>query len=227
VYQHDFDREVWLGFSLFVPLNHVHDYATRAHQGGMTILGVYPDTQFTQLALTTHAAATGTTEHWWLYYSIRDWTIDEPPMGGPFDDPSVGIYRADLGDVALDQGKWTDYVIRYRLNPFKVATNASVAGGKNQTYEGNKGVLQLWKSDGPVDQSGNRQMVLKVDKVDTPVGLVPHPTLKLQQTIKIYKYGWKKNLTSNTDRVWLGVDEWRFGYADQGTGYVDVLPGNG
>ncbi len=74
-----------------------------------------------------------------------------------------------------DLGKWTDFVIRFRVNPFSVATNPAKAGipdSIDQVFEGNKGIFQLWKSEGNVDGQGNRKMVLKIDKVNTPVGLV-------------------------------------------------------
>ena len=135
----------------------------------------------------------------------------------------------DLGPVSADKGKWTDFVFRYRFNPFSVATNPAAVGipnSKNQLYQGNEGILQVWKAEGPIDLGGNREMVLKVDKVNTPVGLVPHATDKIKHLWRIYKYGWiAKNPTTLTHSVWFGFDEIRQGLVDRdGTSFGDVAP---
>ncbi len=127
-----------------------------------------------------------------------------------------------------DLGKWTDFVVRYRANPFSTTTNpatAGIPGSKNQTYAGNKGILQVWKAEGPVGASGNRTMVRKFSKVNAPVGLVPHKSDRLMHTWRIYKYGWKRFPTHVKGPIWIGFDEIRTGLVGRdGTTYADVNP---
>jgi hypothetical protein len=122
---------------------------------------------------------------------------------------------------------WTDFVIRFRENPFSVDTNPAKAGIPNamdKLYEGNKGILQVWKAEGPVDSRGNRKMSLKLDLVNTPVGRVPHATDKRVLSFRIYKYGWKNAETDVKGPVWFGFDEIRLGFANAGATFADVAP---
>ena len=46
--------------------------------------------------------------------------------------------------------------------------------GQDRVYPGNTGILQIWKSVGPVlDAAGNRQMVKRLDIVNSSVGSLP------------------------------------------------------
>jgi hypothetical protein len=96
----------------------------------------------------------------------------------------------------------------------------------DKEYEGNKGILQVWKAEGSVDSDGNRNMVLKIDKVNTPIGLVPRADdSKIAHYWRIYKFGWLSNPTTLTRPVWFGFDEIRQGLvARDGTTFEDVLP---
>jgi hypothetical protein len=133
-----------------------------------------------------------------------------------------------MGPVEPDKGKWTDFVIRFRSNPFSRTVNPAklgISNAKDQTFEGNKGILQVWKAEGPVDARGNREMALKVNKLNTPVGLVPHKSWQLDQSFRIYKHGWHQQPTSVKGPVWFGFDEIRFGLVNRdGTAYSDVHP---
>ena len=127
-----------------------------------------------------------------------------------------------------DLGKWTDFIIRYRANPFSVRTNPfskGIPNAKNRTYEGNKGILQVWKATGTEDRNGDRQMVSKINLVNTPIGLVPQASERIRHSFRVYKYGWHNNPTDVAGPVWFGFDEIRQGLAwRHGTGYSDVHP---
>jgi hypothetical protein len=95
----------------------------------------------------------------------------------------------------------------------------------NRMYEGNRGILQVWKGTGDTDADGNRKMQLMIDKVNSPVGLVPHATTKIIHHWRIYKFGWHSNPTTLTHPVWFGFDEIRQGLvARDGTTFADVAP---
>ncbi len=163
----------------------------------------------------------GSTANWYLQLQTNDKSAEA-------DHENTRKDILDLGSVVPDLGKWTDFVIRFRANPFSVATNPAKAGipnSINQLFEGNKGVFQVWKSEGEVDDAGNRKMVLKVDRTNTSIGLVPSSVRTLAFSFRIYKYGWRRNPTTVKGPVWVGFDEIRFGAAlRDGTGYDDVLP---
>jgi hypothetical protein len=215
----DHDVEGYVGFSVYTPLNYEHETGTRTASGSVQLFALIdtPSRQFA--ALNQYVKNPYTEAHWWLLY----WTDDKSVTGT---DESKTV--VDLGPVAPDLGKWTDFVIRFRSNPFSVATNPAskgIANSKNRTFAGNMGILQVWKAEGPVNPSGNRNMVRKFSKVNTPVGLVPHATGKLAHTWRIYKYGWKKNRTSVEGPIWFGFDEIRTGLVGRdGTTYADVNP---
>jgi hypothetical protein len=157
--------------------------------------------------------------HWFLRIYTNDQSVLE-------DDNHVQV--VDLGPVNADIGRWTDFVVRYRWNPFSVTTNPAdkgISDSKDQVYEGKKGILQLWKAEGPVGSDGNRKLALKVDKVNQPVGLVPHSTEKIRHYWRIYKFGWLSNPTTLTHSVWFGFDEIRQGLVNRdGTTFADVVP---
>jgi hypothetical protein len=155
--------------------------------------------------------------HWRIHININDSAV-----GGT----AQITHPVDLGSVEPDLGKWTDFVIRLRVNPFKTTTNPAKEGiqdSKDRSYEGNKGVMQLWKAEGV-----NRDMILKIDKVNTPVGYVPHATRPIEVSFRVYKYGWRNNPTTVEGPIWVGFDEMRYGATVRhGTRYEDVLPSNG
>lgn len=215
----DFDEEGYAGFSIFVPRNFENELGVRDHRGDSMLFELCSDSSRTLLNLGVWVQKPNNEAHWYL----RTWTSDRSTGG------NSTMELIDLGPVSADKGEWTDFVFRYRFNPFSVPTNPAEIGvpnSKNKLYPGNKGILQVWKAEGAVDSSGNRHMTLKVDKVNQPVGLVPHATDKIKHLWRIYKYGWLKNPTTLTHSVWFGFDEIRQGMVDRnGTTFADVAPG--
>ncbi len=213
----EFDEEGYAGFSIFAPVNFEHELGVRDHRGDSMLFEMASDSSRTLVNLGVWVQKPNTEAHWYL----RVWTSDTST-----DD--LGMELIDLGPVRADTGKWTDFVFRYRFNPFKQDTNPAAAGipnSKDKMYAGNKGILQVWKAEGPVGDDGNRTMALLVDKVNQPVGLVPHKTDGIKHLWRIYKYGWLKNPTTLTHPVWFGFDEIRQGMtARDGTTFADVVP---
>lgn len=217
----DYDVEGYTGFSIYLPENLENETGKKGVNGKnmlMNITAPGAEELFTlNYWVPTENEGGGNDAHWWirLGHSTTSTKRDQHET-------------IDLGSVVADKGKWTDFVIRFRSNPFSVDTNpfeAGVPNGKDQLYKGNKGILQIWKAEGPVDGFGNRQMVLKVNKVNTPVGLVPHKDWKLGHSFRQYKHGWHHQPTSVSGPVWIGFDEIRFGLSDRdGTQYSDVHP---
>jgi hypothetical protein len=215
----DYDKEGYVGFSIFTAKNFESELGVRDRRGEAMVFVMSSDSSRTLITLSQFVQSPATEAHWF----ICTWTsADSVEEGGS------KFQQYDLGPVSADAGKWTDFVIRYRFNPFSVATNPAakgISGAKDQTYQGNKGILQVWKAQGPVDGDGNRQMAMEIDKVNTPVGLVPHATDKIKHHWRIYKYGWHSNPTTLTHPVWFGFDEIRQGLVERdGTTYADVAP---
>lgn len=243
-YECDFDREVWFGFSFYVHPDHVHDTRTRAHQGRCNIFNCGAGDNFSQFRIQTGGRPTsaqtgyigglgGNTEHYLLGFQTNATAVAD--MAGTYNSKTTWV---DLGDMDDDLGLWTDFVIRFRLNPFASTTNpgqAGIANAKNHSYAGNKGIMQVWKSTGPyLDASRNRAMTRVFNLFNAPVGGVPHATLRLEYRMGLYKYGWKNNATDNTGWIYYGLDELRFGHrkalesgevhAQFGTKDIDVNP---
>ena len=138
----------------------------------------------------------------------------------------------NLGPYEPDKGKWTDFVFRTRWNPFTTSTNAATADtthgdGRNQVYQGNKGILQVWKTEGAVDGDGNRAFVLTDANIDGgPTGLVPHANYDVTWTWRQYKGGWHTQSTDADGPRWMGFDCLFMGEpVRDGTGFSDVNPG--
>lgn len=214
----DHDVEGWIGFSIFLPT----DYEDETGQIGLILSEIHTDSsaQYLKLLIDMESGES----HWFLEYRTTDSSI------------SGGTARTvDLGSIEPDKGKWTDFVIRHRSNPFDVDTNPAAEGipdAKDKLYKANKGILQVWKAEGSVvDNAGNRQMVIKIDKVNTPVGLVPGTRQgkdKIGYNLRAYKPGWQGHTgrsTSVAGPIWIAWDEVRFGEAiKHDTGYQDVHP---
>ncbi|MEX2123306.1 MAG: hypothetical protein WD795_05405 [Woeseia sp.] len=214
----NFDEEGYLGFSMFLPKNWEHERGAYGNPGEAQLLQVQSN------------GASSTLVHLGVYVpkgkSVAHWILAHFPTATSVRSGAKRVY--DLGPVTGDLGKWTDFVMRYRFNPFSKRTRAStISGGMDKIFEGNKGILQLWKSNGSVDGGGNRKMALtSVNIVNKPVGIVPDARKKIDWHFRVYKYGWHKNRTTVKGPVWVGFDEIRDGrvHADN-TGYSDVHPG--
>jgi hypothetical protein len=218
----DFDTEVYAGFSIFVPNNFEHETGTKGDRGSATLVTLNTDSAATFMTLRVYVPSDENEAHWFIDYPANPYSVTEDRRYKK---------RVDLGRINADKGKWTDFVIRFRSNPFSVTTNpakAGIANANDQVYEGNKGIVQLWKAEGPVDGNGNRRMIRKVNVVNSPVGNVPGVTQgksKLHFGLKIYKYKWQTLSTNVKGPVWFGFDEFRFGEAiKNGTAYSDVHP---
>ena len=211
----DFDEEGYLGFSVYLPKNLEHETAWDGSRGSTKVLQVQSNGASHILMILSVYVPKGKKESHWLVEHLLN------------DGRSSKKEYYDLGPVSGDLGKWTDFVMRYRFNPFSKKTKASSVGGKARVYEGNKGILQLWKANGEADNSGNREMKLtKLNLVNRPVGRVPHKTSKINWHFRIYKGNWKKKPTSMKGPIWIGFDEIRDGrVARHGTTYADVHPG--
>lgn len=209
VHRVDFDQEVWLGFSIYLPSDFVHDVATKGEASGIQWMSVHslPSGSLKEMFMvSTWVPSGGTTSHWYLILHTSATTISSS---------SANKEYIDLGDVVTDSdlGRWTDFVIRFRINPFTASTNAStITGGKNQTYPANKGIMQVWKASGT--SSPNRAMTLVVNRTNTPVGLVPNSGYQLQVSPRHYKYGWHNNPTTSTADIDAGFDEFRMACVD-------------
>lgn len=240
----DFDTEMWLGFSIYLPTNLEHEtgYTGTDQRQEAQIISVVSDSSSSHFTMSYYV--------WDSPYS--DWValvetsaISTTETGGVKSTTIEGCnpasqvckYYLKLGDVVTDQdlGRWTDFVVRFRANPYAtgVTCNPStgvgsgctaVSGGQNVSFTGGTGVLQIWKSTGTATP---RAMSLVLDLENEPVGLVPGTTYPdISPSPRIYKYGWKKNTTNVTGPVEIGIDEWRMGESVlHGTGYSDVHPG--
>lgn len=211
----DFDEEGWLGFSFYLPKNFEHETAFTGSRGSTKLLQVQSAGASNILLILAVYVPSGKSEsHWLLQHLLNDGTRSEET-------------RYDLGPVRGDLGKWTDFVLRYRFNPFSERTNAATVGGKDKVYGGNKGILQLWKATGAVDGSGDREMrMTTVNLENKPVGRVPHKTAKINWHFRIYKGNWKTQPTNIAGPIWIGFDAIRDGRAAaHGTSYQDVHPG--
>lgn len=232
-HQGDYDTETWVAFSIFLPENFEHETKTRGAVGSNQLWRVTGDS----------GPSGGDTAY--INMFVPDGKSGSGGAAVPADDVTHYVVRTvvdatstnsgpntveewyDLGSVVPDLGKWTDFVIHYRLNPFTKTTNAKSVDpdGKDQSYPGNKGILQIWKAEGDVNGSGDRKMVLLLDKLDEPVGLVPHATNRISHHWRQYKYGWHHHETAVGGPVFIAFDEFRYGETVRdGTGYSDVHP---
>ncbi|MEX2123305.1 MAG: heparin lyase I family protein [Woeseia sp.] len=220
VYRFDHDVEEWIGFSVFLP----NDYEHETENVGLILSEITTDSSAQFLKLLVGSRNGDKESHWYFNYRTSNSSVT-----------NGNETVVDLGSIEPDKGKWTDFVLRVRSNPFSVDTNPAASGirnAKDRMYKGNKGIIQVWKAAGPVmDKMGNRKMVNKIDEVNKPVGLVPGATQgesKIAHSIRAYKPGWQGHNNASTSVVgpiWIAWDEVRFGEAARhGTGYEDVHP---
>ena len=219
------DEEVWVGFSVYVPETWEHDNkykrADQAHLSGMSVFASNASASSSHLALRIHPSSDS---------EINEWVLRLVPTDPTSTTDKGNAYHA-LGSLAPDLGKWTDFVFRIRFNPFNKRTNPAlegIQGARDQWYEGNRGILQVWKSEGAADSDGNRPMRLVFSRVDEPVGLVPRADRGLRLIFDTYKYSWQPFDTDPKGPIFLGYDEIRFGRAEkEGAGFADVAPSGG
>lgn len=204
-HQAEFDDEGYLAFSVYLPKNFEHETGTRDKRGTAMLLQVTAEkASASQFRLHVWVPSHDTVAHWFAIH----YHSDTSTTGG-----AEKIY--DLGRVTPDLGRWTDFVLRYRFNPFSQTTNAKQFGGKDQTYGGNRGILQLWKT------KQGEMTLTAVNLKNEPVGLVPS-TAKIKWHFRLYKFGWHNNPTDVKGPVWAGFDEIRYGRAQDGVTFADV-----
>jgi len=220
--RYNFDEEGWMGVSIFIPRNFEDEVARIGSPGSIEVIVSDTDSSAYFFNINIFVPVGQTQAHWVLQYVVDDKNV----QGSPGEKRNVV-----LAPVETDKGKWTDFVIRYRSNPFSVDTNPSKTGIPNSNdklYRANKGILQIWKSQGSVLANGSRKMVRKFSIRNAPVGQVPGTVQGeslLRFSLRVYKYGWQREVTSVAGPVWLGFDEFRFGQVvKNGTTYSDVHP---
>ena len=212
-FQHD--EEAWIGFSVFLPANWEHEHGVHDHRGSVMLLSLSDQTRAASaVALSVWTPPGSETSHWQIRIQINDSAVQGSSQSQEW---------VSLGSIQPDLGKWTDFVFRIRSNPFTKSTNPAKEGiqdSMDMLFEGNRGILQVWKSDGP-----QRAITEKISRVNTPIGYVPHATRPIEVSFRIYKYGWRRNPTTVKGPVWVGCDEMRYGTTERhGTGFDDVIP---
>ncbi|MFY4731342.1 fibronectin type III domain-containing protein [Nitrospira sp. BLG_2] len=239
-YNYDWDREVWVGFALYTHPNHVHDIATRAHQGGGYHFWVNAGNGLTQFYLTTFARPTtnpgnytgglgGNTEYWFLGYQVNATAVADMVQ-------QAGSPRTFYNAMTSRDSGWTQWMLRYRVNPFAgsgtINPSLTITGAKNKTYTGNKGIMQVWHK-----KEGASSWTKAVDIFNAPFGGVPSATELLGMDFGKYDYGWKKNATTFPNWRYTAKNSIRWGFrkapgstassgaiAQFGTGPADVSP---
>ena len=123
----DFDEEGYVGFSIYTPKDFENELGVRDHRGAAMVFEMGSDSGRSLMNLGVWVQAPSNEAHWYLRVYDNANSVHE-------DDDHME--RLDLGPVSADTGKWSDFVFRYRFNPFSVTTNpgaAGIADAKNQT----------------------------------------------------------------------------------------------
>lgn len=222
--EYQWDEEIWLGFSVYLPTTWQHDNKFKkphmAHLSGIGLLGSNATADSSHLAFRIHPAETS---------DINEWVLRLVPADAQRITDERDAYHS-IASIGPDLGKWTDFVFRIRWNPFTERTNparAGIAGAKDQWYEGNRGIFQIWKSVGEEDANGDRRMELVFSRVNQPLGLVPRADRGLRLFFDMYKYSWQTFDTDPKEPIFIGFDEIRYGRAADGIGFDDVVPRSG
>lgn len=251
-YNMRYDKETWVGFSVYTPPNYQYDRGSlTGHAGGYMVWVANSDTDHTtaQLNLFMFNNGAGNYYKWYYGWTLRTADIGENANGvngtlgtnntvSWVDLSALQGAETGFGDLRDDVGKWTDFVIRMRINPFSVTTNPSVAYAGaypngpgngmmpiNASYTGNTGIIEVWKSVGAAGPNGERQLVKRLSRVSQPYGLVPvywdsaaNPTFvdqkEIQSGFRIYKYGWYQRFSvPTTTSLHAGTVIWH-GFSD-------------
>lgn len=205
----DWDTEAYFGMSVYLPANMEHDTATKNEAAEVVLLALNPNSPSnSHLGFKYYVGGTDAVSRWAIRYYVGASSVSES---------AATSTTVNLGLVTADIGKWTDWVFRIRCNPFTTTTNPAslgISGAKNQTYLGNKGILEVWKNG------------LKVfSRVNLPMGLVPWATRDLSWQPRLYKSNWKLFPTSVVGPVYCGFDSIRYGQVTRdGTSFADVNP---
>lgn len=209
-----FDEAYWLGFSIYLPKSWEHENGVTDQRGAVQVLAMNTQASSTLMQLEIYSKTKGH-NHWYLQLQTNSNSHDE-------DHASTRKQIFDLGPVTDDLGKWTDFAILVRSNPFTRTTNPAKAGlgsTLNQTFQGNQGIFKFWKTTG-----ANRKLEQMVNIENAAVGLVPKDDTKIRARFRVYKYGWKSNPSTVKGPVWVGFDEIKMGAASDGIQLEDVVP---
>lgn len=243
------DTERWEGFSIYLPSDMKHETCCTGtdNRKEIEMFNIDFGDNSRQIATLSYFVLDGSTSDfvlkvWTSSKSIDDTGVRKVLEGTPCD-PVIEVCQVyyKLGDVVDDEdlGRWTDFVIRWRANPYPSGLTCNPATGDSSgtgtctllssaldhSFTGGNGILQVWKASGTA--SPNRTMTLVLD-ITGPVGLVPSSTDVIAHNPKgVYKHGWKKvPTTAFTTDIDIGFDEWRYGAASaDSTEYSDVHPG--
>ena len=242
------DKTFWMGMSIYVPTNWEHETLHLGNRDATSwmIIPIAADTASTDwFHMHLWGKEAGKTE--WMI----EWSLNQ--TGHPFiTEPAynTGVYtEIDCGNVVDDQdlGKWTDWVIKMRVNPFATTTDAGIfTGCRPEIYQGNRGILEVWKTFGPnnYDGNGNRQFKKVFSRVNLPMGNVPRLGNSPRTTPRIYRGNWnpdgrrdprtRSGIFGSTGAgnpnddgyMFLGMDCIYVGDEElHGTGFSDVNPG--
>lgn len=225
-YRFGYDTEIWYGFSVYVPSDFEVDNGGSAFDWrtlSLQEVGNRPGYNHVRFFLNTENRDDPEAQWIWEYHV-------NPHTGSYRDDRTVSTF-VNLGSIAEDRGRWTDWVVRFRANPFARRTTVRAGQYTNAipgTYEGNRGILEIWKSVGPA-----RRMEQVFSRVNQPVGTAPSSTDGgIRMDFRMYKYSWKwvkrggeivrSPSTVGGPRIQIGWDEIRYGFARDGAGFSDV-----
>jgi hypothetical protein len=223
-YRFESGKEFWVGFSLYVPSNMEVDTGgsgSEQRRASHLIVNTRPSSTF--FSISTQAYTKTSAE---MSY-VLSYQVDATQA---VETSSMKKIDVDLGHV--NRGKWTDFVVRAKQNPFTVATNPKrdlgITDAVDKTFPANDGVLQIWMRN----QSTGR-MELKFNLSGKPVGLVPNMIEGgTHISWRIYKFSWKyyysqggaPSASNIFSPYMIGWDELSFGLRENGTGYQDVHP---
>lgn len=219
----EWDTEYWFGWSIYAPRSHQHEsFRTGGTNNGPMLFVVNPSnasaTHCTLNAIVPTAAqgwrnasnnalVSATSETHWCF--IFNTNANSSTEGGS------SVTKISLGSMEPDLGKWTDFVFRFRWNPFS-GTGSVSSGGF--TFQRGQGLIQIWKSTGAVDGNGNRTISEGSPTYNYagPCGLLPaNSTARLQNQCRVYLFGLNSTITttSRTHPVDYFFSSIRWGYA--------------
>lgn len=224
------DDVYWIGWSTYLPTNfEVENGSNQGSVDNRTLqihgVGIESSAEWTNWRVATKTQS-ASEAHWLVEHLLRP----SSPFGSS---TTTGI---DFGPITDDRGEWTDWVVRYRLNPFSsqtTVTNGQYPGAVAGVYPGDNGIFEIWKT---VGSGGSRAMRKVYSLVNEPVGTPPSDFEggnKLWD-FRMYKFGWKfigagaePSGSTVSGPIHMMYDEMYFGRESLSQGYSDVAPGQG
>lgn len=173
----DWDTEVWLGYSVYLPSDFKHEIHYTGTDQRMTAqhVSIVADSSMSHVIGNLYVFD-GTTSDWVFQVGAAAGSVSEAPntksttIAGCDASTTTCMYYLKLGDTVADGdlGEWTDFVVRMRFNPYPsgttcnpstgtgtgiCATIGAVANTQNRSITGGTGLLQVWKSVGTAGSS--------------------------------------------------------------------------